>query len=155
IQGMKPDSGLYCLNLAADLYMSIGDTHNYIGVKTNILRYYLGHEDTTHCRPVISELLVLTKNKNWYTAEIELYKLNAWYSKIIGDTVATTHWNWMADKSYIAYLSSINSAQINAFRTLYETRELKEQVAEMEINAILKQAELDRQTRRTRELAVY
>lgn len=155
VSGKNRQLGLSYLLKAAKLFDSLHDTHNYVGAMTNVLRCYLALRDTAKAREIINELLPLTQGKHWYTAEIELYNNIAGYYKLLGDSVTAQYWNSKADKSLIEDLKSINSSQVHAFRTLYETKKLKEQVTEMEQEANLKQEALDRQTARTRELIVY
>ncbi len=156
VSGENRQLGLSYLLKAAKLFDSLNDTHNYVGAMTNVLRCYLALADTAKARAIINELLPLTQGKHWYTAEIELYNNIAGYHyKLLGDSVSAQYWNSKADKCIIENLKSINSSQVNAFRTLYETRKLKGQVTEMEQEAKLKQEALDHQTARTRELIVY
>lgn len=155
VSGKNRQLGLSYLLKATNLFDSLHDTHNYVGAMTNVLRCYIFLGDTAKARTVINELLPLTQGKHWYTAETELYNNIAGYHKLLGDSVTAQYWNSKGDKSTIENLISINSSQVHAFRTLYETKKLKEQVTEMEQQANLKQEALDRQTARTRELIIY
>lgn len=156
ISGKKRDEGLAYILKSARLYQSLRDTHNYVGAMTNALRCYVNARDSAKAHAVIDELLLLTHNKGWYTAEIELYPLIATFYKYLQrDTLRARYWYSMVDKSTISNLYSINSAQMNSFRTLYETQQLKAKVADAELQTTLKQEAIDRQDKRLRELFVF
>lgn len=144
-----PEKGLDYLLHAAQLFESLRDTHNYVGAMTNVLRCYMAQHDSLHAGRIIRELVPLIKDKKWYTAEIELYRIAASfafnYSK---DAEAAQQWSAMADRSNIANLEAINTTQLNALRTLYETRQLQERL-------LFQQEALDRESRRTRDLVLF
>lgn len=141
--------GFTFLQKAAAIFLSIGDTHNYVGAQTNLLRCYLRDQDSGHAGKIIRQLLPLVKGRKWFTAEIELYRLCASHAnQFYHDEAAVRYWNSLADQRLIANLEAANTAQVNAFRTLYETRKLQN-----ELNT--KQENLERETRRTRELILF
>lgn len=155
VASTHPDKGLTYLLKSAEMFKHQKDTHNYLGSMTNVLRVYVGLKNTVKAKETINLLLPLVNGKQWYTAEVELYRTIASYHRFLRDSISVQYWLSKADKSTIHNLEAKNSAQVNAFRTLYETRKLKEQVTAMELVAQLKQEALDRQTRRTRELVIY
>lgn len=155
IASTNPHKGLTYLLKSAEMFEHQKDTHNYVGSMTNVLRVYVGLKDNKKAKEVIDRLLPLVNGKQWHSAEIELYNTIASHYRFLKDTVSAQYWVSRADKSTIRNLEAINSAQVNSFRTLYETKKLKEQVTAMELVTQLKQEALDRQTRRTRELVVY
>lgn len=155
IASTNPYKGLTYLLKSAEMFEYQKDTHNYTGAMTNVLRVYVGLKNAVKAKEVIDRLLPLVSGKQWYAAETELYKTIASHYRSLNDTVSAQYWVSRADKSSIRNLEAINSAQVNSFRTLYETKKLKEQVTAMELVTQLKQEALDRQTRRTRELVVY
>lgn len=155
IASANPHKGLTYLLKSAEMFEYQKDTHNYVGSMTNVLRVYVGLRDVEKAKEVIDRLLPLVNGKQWYTAETELYNTIASHYRFLKDTVSAQYWESRADKSTIRNLEAINSANVNAFRTLYETKKLKEQVTAMELVAQLKQAALDRQARRMRELVIY
>lgn len=143
------EKGLLYLQKSASLFLSLGDTHNYVGARTNMLRCYLAANDSLHSGELIRQLVPLVKNRKWYTAEIELYRLAASYAQqFYKDPAAMRHWESLADQRVIANLEAVNTAQVNAFRTLYETRKLQDELA-------ARQSSLDREARRTRELVLF
>ncbi|MCA6364139.1 MAG: sensor histidine kinase [Bacteroidetes bacterium] len=143
------EKGLAYLLHAAQLFESLRDTHNYVGAMTNVLRCYMSLQDSLHAGLIISELVPLIKDRKWHTAEIELYRIAASYAlNFSKDSVAAQQWSAMADRSHIANLEAINSAQVNAFRTLYETRQLHDRLS-------MQQQALDRESRRTRDLILF
>lgn len=155
VASTHPGKGLTYLLKSAEMFEHQKDTHNYVGSMTNVLRVYVGLKETVKAKEVINRLLPLVNGKQWHTAETELYKTIASYYRFLKDSVSVQYWLSKADKGTIRHLEAKNSAQVNAFRTLYETRKLKEQVTAMELVAQLKQDALDRQTKRTRELVIY
>lgn len=143
------EKGLYYLQTAATLFMSLGDTHNYVGARTNMLRTYLLARDSGHAGEIIRDLVPLVNGRKWYTAEIELYRLAASYVReFYHDPAAERRWESLADLRVIANLEAVNTAQVHAFRTLYETRKLQD-----ELDA--RQQRLDREARRTRDLVLF
>lgn len=155
IASTQPYKGLTYLLKSAEMFENQKDTHNYVGAMTNALRVYAGLKDTVKSNEIINKLVPLLADKQWHSAATELYKTIASYYRLLKDSTTAQYWASKADKSTISNLEAINSAQVNAFRTLYETKKLKEQVAAMQLLAQLKQEELNRQTKRTRELVVY
>lgn len=155
IASTQPYKGLTYLLKSAEMFENQKDTHNYVGAMTNALRVYVGLRDTIKSNEIINKLVPLLADKQWHSAATELYKTIASYYRLLKDSTTAQFWASKADKSTISNLEAINSAQVNAFRTLYETKKLKEQVAAMQLLTQLKQEELNRQTKRTRELVVY
>lgn len=155
IASTQPYKGLTYLLKSAEMFENQKDTHNYVGAMTNALRVYAGLKDTVKSNEIINKLVPLLADKQWHSAATELYKTIASYYRLLKDSTTAQYWASKADKSTISNLEAINSAQVNAFRTLYETKKLKEQVAAMQLLTQLKQEELNRQTKRTRELVVY
>lgn len=145
----EPEKGLKDLQHAADLFLSLRDTHNYVGAMTNVLRSYMAQHDSTHAGALIRQLTALVKDRKWYTAQFELYRIAAGFvNSYRHDSVGTQRWEAMAAQSIISNLEATNSAQMNAFRTLYETRKLQDQV-------LVQQQALDRETQRTRDLILF
>ncbi|KAB2918111.1 MAG: sensor histidine kinase [Bacteroidetes bacterium] len=155
IASTNPYKGLTYLLKSAEMFEYQKDTHNYVGSMTNLLRVYVGLKNAVKANDIINRLLPLVSGKQWYAAETELYKTIASHYHSLNDTVSAQYWLSKADKGTIRSLEAKNSAQVNAFRTLYETKKLKEQVTAMELVTQLKQEALDRQTRRTQELVIY
>lgn len=150
------EEGLGYLKKSAQLFQQLNDTHNYVSAMTNVLRAYLSSHDSVEAYKVIENLLPLVEGRKWYTAEMELYSLVATYYKVFSqDYLAVMHWNSMLDKSIIKNLSAVNSSQMNAFRTLYETKKLQDQFTAMELVAKLRQEALEKETKRSRELIIY
>lgn len=147
--GFDREKGLQYLQKSAALFLSLRDTHNYVGARTNMLRCYLAANDSLHAGELIRHLIPLVKNRKWFTAEIELYRLTASYEKQFHhDAAAVRYWESLADVRVIANLEAVNTAQVNAFRTLYETRRLQD-----ELDA--RQQSLEREARRTRDLVLF
>lgn len=143
------EKGLQYLQKSATLFLAHNDTHNYVGARTNMLRTYLAANDSLRSGEIIRELVPLVKNRKWYTAEIELYRLAASYAhQFYKNAAAMRQWESLADQRLIANLEAVNTAQVNAFRTLYETRKLQDELA-------ARQLSLDREARRTRELILF
>lgn len=143
------EKGLQYLQKSGAVFLSLGDTHNYVGARTNMLRCYLAANDSLHSGELIRQLVPLVKNRKWYTAEIELYRLTASYERqFYNDSAAVRRWESLADQRVIANLEAVNTAQVNAFRTLYETRKLQDELA-------ARQQRLDREARRTRDLVLF
>jgi two-component sensor histidine kinase len=150
------EDGLAKLRQSAQLFHELKDTSQYISPLINMLRSYLDTRDQPHADSIIKELLPLLQNRKWYTAQVECYRMISSYCKdFLHDEPKSVYWGSMADKSTIAYLESINSAQVNAFRNMYGTQLLRIQVEEMTREAGLKHEQLVRQVQHTRELIVY
>ena len=148
--------GLAKLRQSAQLFREMKDTSQYVSPLINMLRSYLDTRDRLHADSIIQELIPLLQNRKWYTAQVEGYKLiSSYFKNFLHDEPKSIYWRSMADKSTIAYLESINSAQVNAFRSMYGTQLLRKQVEEITREADLKQQQLLRQAKRTRELIVY
>lgn len=150
------ERGLDYLLRSAELYQALGDTHNYVGVKTNMLRCHMLYHDSAAARSVIDELVPLVESRPWYTAQMELYSIVASFYSVFGqDPLAVAYWSSLKDKSIILNLQALHSAQMNALRTLYATQQLRTRMAEIEGTADHRKLALERQTRRTRELIIY
>lgn len=144
-----PEKGLQHLLHSAAIFTSLRDTHNYVGAMTNVLRCHMSQQDSARAGSVLRELLPLVHNRNWYSAEIELYRLAATFEMIFRrDSAAAQTWSSKVDRSTIAHLEASHSAQVNAYRTLYETRKLQ---GELEAQ----QEALEREAQRTRELIFF
>lgn len=149
LSGKNRQLGLINLLKSAALFKEMKDTANYVSPMINMLRSYLVMKDKPHAEAVIHELIPLLNNTNRYTAQIEFYKLLAGYRlDFFHDSDGAAYWHSMADKSTIGYLESINTSQLNAFRTVYGTKQLQDQVTE-------KEQELTQQRKRTRELILF
>lgn len=147
--GTDHEKGLQYLLHSTTLFIGLRDTHNYVGAMTNVLRCNIAQQDTGRAGSVIRELVPLIKNRKWYSAEIELYRLAASFELLFRhDSIAALRWSTMAGQSSLANLEATNSAQVNAFRTLYDTRKLQGELQ-------AQQEALDRETQRTRELIFF
>lgn len=150
------EAGLLSLRKSAMLFKEMKDTCGYVSPITNMLRCHIDAGDKHHAEELISELTPLLNNRSWYTAQIEFYKLVAGYHKnFLHDMAGAARWSTLADKSTIRHLESINTIQVNTFRSMYTTRMLRAQVGEMQQAAKYKQDQLERQTQRARELIMY
>lgn len=156
ILSVNREEGLAKLRQSAKLFHELKDTSQYVSPLINMLRSYIDTRSQSHADSIIQELVPLLQNRKWYTAQVECYRLISSYCKnFLHDEPKSVYWRSMADKSTIAYLESINSSQVNAFRSMYGTQLLRKQVEEVTREARLKQEELERQAQRTRELIVY
>lgn len=149
LSGVNRQLGLFNLRRSAALFKEMKDTANYISPMINMLRSYLVLKDKPHAEAVIRELMPLLNNRNSYTSQIEFYNLMANYQLcFFNDSAGAAHWKAMACKSTIGYLESINTSQLNAFRTVYGTKQLQDRITE-------KEQELAQQRKRTRELIIF
>lgn len=115
------DSCLRLLGTAARLFLEEGDTQNHIGARTNMLRTYETIGDSAMVLSTFKELYELTKGKDWYTSERELFvTMSRFYSKQ-GDTAQAQYWKMKSLQSDLYNIQNISSSKMNSFRALYET----------------------------------
>jgi two-component sensor histidine kinase len=126
------DSSLTLLNKAAALFLSLGDTANYVVAKTNIMRTYILVGQLDKVIPLKKELIHLSENDLYEADEVELEFLStlAFYYSTIGDT-AKRNW-WSLKKLALENKGLVNTSKgkLNYFRALYETRRYQEQASQ-------------------------
>ena len=151
----NPKLGTTYLLQAVELYKSIGDTHNYVGVSTNLLNSYVVNKEFNKIDPLKKELLGLIKGKGWYSAEVDLYNVVAHYHGVVGDTLEQLKEMFKAQKSLVKLNKQINSNQMNSFRVLHETEKYQDEAEESQRLTKQKAKELKLQKERTKELIIY
>ncbi|MCH2223664.1 MAG: sensor histidine kinase [Crocinitomicaceae bacterium] len=148
ISNYYSDSGLYYLQLASDLFLETKDTHNYVGARTNMLRTFETREDSANVMRIFNELFDIVQDKEWYTAERELYAVISSYYNKKKDTASANYWALKSCKREVTNLESTGSLKLNAFRTLYEIEKYENEIEEKGI-------QIEKEVKIKKELNIY
>lgn len=129
------DSSLFYLNKAAELFMELNDTPNYVVVKTNLMRTYVLQNDYKKGNPIIEELIQITQNENFNVraVQLEFYRTLTFYYQRINDSLKFNYWNVKKYKTKFDVLKTSNSDKLNSFRVLFETKKYQEEVLQKEM----------------------
>lgn len=108
---------------AADIFLELKDTLNYIGVMTKALVVYGNNlENTVKSDSIISILLNELEGKKWHVGEAELYGfMSDYYLKYQGDSVAYYRWQSRKWESALNYKTQISNNEMDNFRVQQET----------------------------------
>lgn len=148
--------GLKLLLEAATLFKQHGDTQNYVITMVHVVENYMElGEDEDLIDSVIMHLREMVAGREWYATEIDLFNIIASRKSRQGDSLGRLHWEMEAAKSFVKANNAIHSNQMAAFRVLHDTKKFQEKAEESELLARQSAMELERETARTRELALY
>ena len=135
---------------AARLLLKNGDEQNYVGAMTKALNIYVfSTREVSKADSVITILLEKLKDKNWYTAEIELYRIISKHQITNkNDSLAYYEWGSKGLQSALTYDRAKSSNQMDNFRVQQETLKFQN-------DAVNSELALERQGIRVKELTIY
>lgn len=140
---------------AAAMFLNAGDTQNYANVLTHLLD---GHQRMGNCEradSVAQILLTTVKEKGWHVIEKYTYDLLAVECENQGDMLGYYEWKLRSEECNELLLKAINSRQMAALRVLKETQKYQQEAEESGLLAEQKGQQLEKETKRGRELFVY
>lgn len=139
---------------AAMLFKLHGEDQNYVGAMTNILRSYIETDNLARADSIIPILLKEVEGKEWYDAEIELYRNIAYRYRVEGDSASQNHWDVKVTEAVLNWERIVNSQKMVMFRVLYDTEKYRDEAEKSRSENKLKEAQLELQTTRTRTMTI-
>tara|TARA_B100000508_G_scaffold141046_1_gene145567 strand:- start:1766 stop:3277 length:1512 start_codon:yes stop_codon:yes gene_type:complete len=147
--------GLPILFEAADLYLSLGDTQNYIGAMTHVLDDYIELKEIDKTDSLRAYLYPMVKDKDWYQLQVSLYYLFSKDLSLRNDSLGYLFWLSKSRKAEVLYETAVSSQQMAQYRVLHKTKKYQEQAVESAQVAKEKEVELQREEQRNLELTLY
>jgi two-component sensor histidine kinase len=108
---------------AANIFLSLSDSLNYINATTKALVIYGNNlKNTVKSDSIIPILLDYLEGKEWYAGETELFGfISDYYLKFNSDSVAYYRWRAKKRESALNYKTQISNSEMDNFRVQQET----------------------------------
>tara|TARA_B100000508_G_scaffold141046_1_gene145566 strand:- start:28 stop:1659 length:1632 start_codon:yes stop_codon:yes gene_type:complete len=147
--------GLPVLFEAAELFLHLKDTQNYVSAMTHVFDDYMELKEYKKTDSLRNYLYPLVKDKDWYQLQTNLYYMFSKDLRRQNDSMGYFFWLSKCRKAEVLYESSVSNQHMAQYRVLHKTKKYQEQAAESAQLAKEKEVELQLEEQRNLELTLY
>jgi len=148
-------SGLPILFEAADLFISFGDTQNYVSAMTHVFDDYMELKDYKKTDSLRNYLNSIVKNTTWYLLQMDLYYLFSKDLRRRNDLVGAYYWLSKTYRVEVKYEKSISNRQMTQYRVMHDTKKYQDEARESALVSKQKELELIKEEQLSNDLSIY